>query len=255
MARRWDIPCQVQTVNVRAYAKSHRLGVEEAARDLRYQALAVLARRRRCAAIVTAHTADDQAETVLMNFLRGSGPAGLAGMAAARGSNAFPNLLIIRPFLGMKRDQIAAYLQRHLLTYRNDPSNHSMRFARNRIRRSTLPYLEKLFPGLAGRLAQTAEIFRDEEDFWQQRTQRELRKTARKNNQQITVVLPQLLRYHKVFSRRILRRLLPGLSFQDIEHLLILARSPQPTGCLNLSGSWCVTRRQNKLVAVRKRMG
>ncbi len=71
-------------VKVRTHAKAHHMGLEEAARVLRYKALAAQAGQARCCAIVTAHTADDQAETVLMNFLRGSGPVGLGGIAEAR---------------------------------------------------------------------------------------------------------------------------------------------------------------------------
>ena len=255
LASAWDLPCQVQTVNVRAYAKARHIGLEEAARDLRYEALSAMARRHDCAAILTAHHAGDQAETVLMNFLRGSGPAGLAGMAAGRRLRPAHDLLILRPFLDLPKASILTYLRRYSLTYRKDPSNRSRRFARNRIRHLTLPYLEKLYPGLSDRLARAANIFREEEDFWHGRTRSPLSKTARKNGQKIEVVLPQLLRYHKALSRRMLRGLLPGLSFQDIEHLLTLARSPQRTGWLSLSGNWRVRRLGNKLVAVQKRTG
>ena len=147
------------------------------------------------------------------------------------------------------------YLQRHSLSYRLDPTNNSLRFARNRIRHVALPYLEKLHPGLADRLLQTADIFRIEEDFWGRRLARELRKTVRRNGPRSTVVLPQLLGYHKAFSRRILRHVLPGSSFQDIEQVLQLARSPQRMAWLELPGHWRVRREKDKLVVVHKRMG
>jgi len=114
--------------------------------------------------------------------------------------------------------------------------------------------LEKRHPGLSGRLLQMADIFRTEEAFWRDQEARELSKTVRKSGPEITVVLRQLLRYHKAFSRRILRRALPGLFFQDIEQLLTLARSPRPTAWLKLAGPWHVQCRQEKLVAIRKRM-
>src|SRR5258706_3186634 len=72
LAQEWDIPCRVKRMNVKAYAKTHGQGLEEAARTLRYQALAAMAKKSRCGAVVTAHAADDQAETALMNLLRGS---------------------------------------------------------------------------------------------------------------------------------------------------------------------------------------
>jgi tRNA(Ile)-lysidine synthase len=248
LAHRWDVPWVVTRVDVRAHAHKHHLGIEEAARELRYKALSRMARQGRCAAIVTAHTANDQAETVLMNFLRGAGPAGLAGIPAVRPLDSVYRLMLIRPLLSVTRDQIMPYLNIHSIPYRHDPSNRFLRFMRNRIRHEALPSLEKLYPGLAGRLVQGADIFRQEEDFWHEVVSRELRKTVRKNGQRITVVLPRLLRYHKALSRRILRHILPGLSFQDIEQVLILAQSPGRSGRLRFSGRRRVKREENQLV-------
>jgi len=255
LARAWDIPFRSKTIDVKAYAKTHRLGIEEAARNVRYRALTAMAGQERCAAIVTAHTASDQAETVLMNFLRGSGATGLAGMPAARKSSGEKGIPILRPLLGLTRSRIMQYLSRHALAFRQDPSNRSLRFARNRIRHMTLPSLEKRYPGLSSRMVQTADILRVEEEFWRALVLRELPKTVRKDGQRIAVVLPRLLRYHKALSRRILRHILPGLSFQDIEQVLALARSPGSSGGLKLSGPWSVRRRAHTLVAVRKRNG
>ncbi len=253
LARGWEIPYRVKRVNVKAYAKAHGLGLEEAARDLRYRALAAMAKEGRCAAILIAHTASDQTETVLMNFLRGAGPTGLAGIPAVRRLNQMNGGVIIRPFLNVRRDQIMRYLKHNSLPHRNDPTNDSLRFARNRIRHAALPYLEKLNPGLAERLLQTADIFRHEEDFWNSRVLRESRKTVRKDGQRFTVVLPKLLGYHKALSRRILRHVLPGLSFQDIEQVLQLARSPGGTAWLKLPGRWRVRREKNKLVGLQQK--
>ena len=255
LARRWDIPCRVKRVNVKAFAKKHRMGVEEAARTLRYQALTGMAKKDRCSAIVTAHTANDQAETVLMNFLRGAGSVGLAGIPARRLMGGRRKILILRPLLKMKRNQIMQYLQQNSLRYRRDPTNDSLAFARNRIRHTTLPYLEKSAPGLSDRLIQAADVFRQEEDFWNVPVSREMRKSVRKNGQRFTVVLPKLLGYHKALSRRILRHILPGLSFQDIQHVLHLAERPAGTAWLRLPGNRRVRREKNKLVVIHKRIG
>jgi tRNA(Ile)-lysidine synthase len=214
-----------------------------------------MARRVRAAAIVTAHHSGDQAETVLMNFLRGSGPAGLAGIPPARLCSAAQRTRLFRPFLQVTKDQIQHYLKKHSLPFRQDASNQSARFTRNRIRHDTLPYLEARHPGLSGRLVQAADIFRQEENFWQRRVRRELRKTVRKDGKRFTVVLPQLLRYHKALSRRILRQILPGLSFQEIEQVLALAHSPPRAAWVELSGHWRIRRVKNRLVAMQKRIG
>ena len=254
-ARRWDLPFVVKRENVRAYARKHHVGLEEAAREIRYRLLAAMAKRAQCSAIVTAHTADDQAETVLMNFLRGAGTAGLSGMPVARGLNHGSRLRIVRPFLGVSRGHILQYVKGHSLEYRSDPTNNSLRFTRNRIRHATLPYLEHLNPGLRARLVQAADLFRQEEDFWTRQILPALQKTVRKNGQRFTVVLPRLLGYHKALSRRILHHLLPGSSFQDIEQVLQLARSPEEAGWLELPGGWRVCRKKNALMVFHTRMG
>jgi len=248
LAKKWDVPFRAKTVDVAAFARRRRMGIEEAARERRYRELARMARQNRCAAIVTAHTADDQAETVLMNFLRGAGPAGLAGMPVIRHFPHAGKISIVRPFLQVRRDQIIRSLKQHALPCRHDPSNRSLRFMRNRIRRAALPYLETLYPGIGGRLAQSADIFRGEEEFWRDHMAPLLRQTIRKNGLKITVVLPRLLRYHKALSRRILRHILPGVSFQDIEQVLTLAHSPGRRGWLRLSGHRRVRRDKNRLV-------
>jgi len=248
LAKEWDLPCLVARVQVRRYAARNKMGLEEAARELRYAALVRLARQAKCAAIVTAHHADDQAETVLMNFLRGAGPAGLAGIPERRRFAGVQTPFLLRPFLGVRRTEIESYLKQNHLPCRRDLSNASLRFARNRIRHAALPFLEKLYPGLAGRLVRGADIFREEEAFWQKVVSRELRKTARKSGKGTTVVLPRLLRYHKALSRRILRHILPGSSFQEIEQALALARSPGRADWLRLPGRRRVRREKNQLV-------
>ncbi len=253
LARKWDIPCGVTRVPVQRYSHVHSMGIEEAARILRYQALAIQARKNRCMAIVAAHTANDQAETVLMNFLRGSGPAGLAGIPVVRHLRLTKGVPIVRPFLKVTRKEILAYLSTYKLKSRQDPSNRSLRFHRNRIRHEVLPYLEKRSPGIAQRLIQTADIFQEEEDYWQDHLRGMVRKSVQKNVRGFTVVLDQLLRYHKALSRRILRQILPGLTFQEIEQVLQWARSPQGTRWFQFSGGWRIRCRNNQLVVAHKK--
>jgi tRNA(Ile)-lysidine synthase len=248
LAKKWDILCRIKIVDVKAFIRRRSGGLEEVARKLRYQALAQIAQENGCSAILTAHTADDQAETILMNFLRGSGPTGLAGMPVIRYLNHAGKIPILRPLLGITRREVMLTLKEAGLPSRQDPSNRSMRFLRNRIRHQTLPSLEKLFPGLATRLVQSSDIYQGEEEFWRDHLSSYLRKTVRKDGQRITVVLARLLRYHKALSRRILRHILPGLSFQDIEQVLSLARSSKQTAGLRLAGHRRVKRMKNTLV-------
>src|SRR5262249_1592224 len=142
----------------------------------------------------------DQAETVMMNFLRGAASQGLSGMPVARRLDAASALLLVRPFLNVPKEQLLAALKTHGVGYRRDPSNRSLDFSRNRIRLAALPYLEKLNPGLRERLLQAADIFRQEEEFWSSEILKEFHKTAFKSGRAWTVVLPRLLGYHKALS-------------------------------------------------------
>ncbi len=162
--------------------------------------------------------------------------------------------MILRPFLAAKKRDLLEYARHHGLRHKHDRTNDSLLFARNRIRHVTLPYLEKRSPGLSKRLLQSANVFRQEEGFWQSIVIREFRKTVRQNGSKFTVVLTKLLGYHEALSRRLLRRILPGLSFQDIHDVLTLARSPKRMTWLKLPGSWQAKRGNNVLI-IQKRTG
>ena len=246
LAERWALPCETARVNVPALASQKRIGLEEAARELRYQSLVQMARKTRCSVIAVAHNADDQAETVLMNFLRGAGPSGLAGIPPVRELER--GIQIVRPLLETSRKEIQGYLHAHRLRSRQDPTNRSTRFTRNRIRYRLLPLLEKEYPGLKKRLAGVGEIFREEQALWAPKIKREFMKTVRQDKQKIAVDLPRLLGYHKALGRRILRHLLTGISYQDTERIFHLALSPTGHLPVQLSGGLQVERKGKKLI-------
>jgi tRNA(Ile)-lysidine synthase len=246
LAKRWQLPYETVRVSVPAHAARASLGLEEAARELRYKALLKMAHAAGCTAVVTAHTADDQAETVLMNFLRGAGPTGLAGIPPVR--DLAPGVRLLRPLLNTSRQEVLAYAQVEGLAFRIDPTNRSLRFTRNRIRNRLLPLLEKEQPGLKQRLVQMGDIFREEQSLWAQNIQREFNKTVRYNNKKITVDLTRLLGYHRALGRRILRHLLTGISFQDTERVFHLALSPMGNLPVQLSGGLRVERKGSELI-------
>lgn len=251
LAKSWDLPYYEERVSVRRLSRSAAMSIEEAARHLRYQALARFAKKARARAVLTAHTRDDQAETVLMHFLRGSGGSGLAGIPAERLLDAAQGpggLKLLRPFLDVSRAEVLAYLKGHRLRVRQDPSNRSRAFTRNRIRLETLPYLARLYPGLADRLVQTASILREEENFWAAQLAEKLSKTVRQNKQSTTIDLGVLFGYHKALGRRILRHFLPGSSFQDIERIFSLAQATAGESNVKLSNGFFVKRRAGQLI-------
>lgn len=141
---------------------------EDEARDLRYAFLGDVAEQRG-AVLLTAHHADDQAETVLFRALRGTGIEGLAGIPRRRvlDVDGDVGVTVVRPLLSLTRDDLEAYARQCVVPYRPDPSNESASFARNVLRRTILPLAEeKVAPGARRSLARLADIAREEEAAW-----------------------------------------------------------------------------------------
>ena len=151
------IPLACGTCDVRAWAREQGASLEDAARTLRYRFLEETADRVGAQRIATAHHVQDNAETVLLHLLRGTGLRGLGGIAPVRGR-------VVRPFLETDRRDIDAYVEENNIPYVEDESNADITFARNRLRIEVMPLLEKLAPGSTARIAGAAAILREEEN-------------------------------------------------------------------------------------------
>ncbi len=158
MPAAWNMPdlgCRTQRLDVAQLARERGANLENSGREARYRWLIEVARQTGAAWVATGHTADDQAETVLHHFLRGSGLQGLAGMAECRPLVA--EIFLVRPLLAVRRRELLAYLEENRLTYRQDASNLDLEFTRNRLRHELLPLLERDYnPGLSEVLGRTA---------------------------------------------------------------------------------------------------
>jgi tRNA(Ile)-lysidine synthase len=148
------LPLEARRTDVAALARDEGRSIEEAAREARYRFLEEVAPEG--ALIATAHTADDAAETVLLNLLRGSGLAGARGMPARRGR-------IVRPFLDARRATLRSLLDEAGIPYRLDPSNTDPAFLRNRVRAELIPLLEELRPGAMERIGHFARLAADDD--------------------------------------------------------------------------------------------
>ena len=152
----WQVPLEVMRVEVRRGWR----GLEAAAREARYAALAEVALARGARLVLAAHHRDDRIETFLIQWLRGAGADGLAAMPAAR-SFADGALTLVRPLLQIGRAQIDAYLQQHDLPHVDDPSNNDTAILRNAIRSRVLPELEAARPGFAAAAARSIDLVAD----------------------------------------------------------------------------------------------
>jgi tRNA(Ile)-lysidine synthase len=174
-ARTWGLPCTVEAYDVGALAREHKMAIEEAARRARYAFLWRVAGQVGAEQVAVAHNADDQSETVVMHWLRGSGLAGLRGMLPAvqlsalrlleRPARAQPAWLI-RPLLETPRAAIEAYDAAHGLAPRFDRSNLDTTLYRNKLRHELIPYLGRAYkPNFPEIVRRSARVIRDDYDL------------------------------------------------------------------------------------------
>lgn len=157
-AKALGLDARLETLAPADLARHRRAGQEGAARAARYEALWRAAGELGCGWLATGHTLDDQAETVLLQLLRGAGPDGLAGMSVRSGR-------LLRPLLGVRRAETRGCCAAVGVDWREDPTNAEPGPLRNRVRQRLLPLLEELRPGAAGALVRTAALAADERDW------------------------------------------------------------------------------------------
>lgn len=221
------IACICKTVDIRTLQKGRGMSLEEVGRDERYRFLAETAETCGARKIATGHHRDDQAETVLINLLRGSGLEGLKGIPPVRDGR------IIRPLLYVGRGEILEFLRQEGLTYMTDSSNRSPLFLRNRIRHELIPELALRYnPGIVEALSHTAEIIRRDDDYLQAVVRQVLSQWGIvPGATEIRLPLASLLDLHEALQGRVLKCLLEtaalpgyGIGFRHIEAVLAFIR-------------------------------
>lgn len=216
---RYDIPFYSGGAQVTAGAK----GLEAAAREARYAFLRTLP-----GTVATAHTADDNAETVLLHLLRGTGLKGLGGITPVQGN-------VIRPMLDITRQEVDAFLEEYALPHREDSSNAGDRFLRNRIRHEVMPLLKRENPSFARSASAMARRLRRDEEFLAAQLQPELPPVS------------QLRQLHPALRIRYLERFLKesGIPEPEVAHLNAaeaLVFSPKPSARADFPGGVVLTR-------------
>jgi tRNA(Ile)-lysidine synthase len=242
LCARLGIPLHLQRVDTAARAGAQKETIEEAARNLRHAFFLQLISEGKANAILTAHTLDDQAETVLMKLLRGAWLEGLSGIAPML---EVPGGKILRPLLRTRRAGLRAYLTERGQPWREDSSNTDDAFTRNRLRASLLPALRAENPAVDDTLANLAELAREEEARWQTELNRILpqlilpgkpvRGGGRANStapgeQTLAIELDRLRPLNPALRRRVVRaaarQLGCRLNFDETARLLTLAGFP-----------------------------
>ncbi|HEX7406398.1 MAG TPA: tRNA lysidine(34) synthetase TilS [Candidatus Binatia bacterium] len=236
VAQRFGVPCVVGVAD----ALHRGSNLEARARQQRYAFLSGAAGEQRCTKIATGHTMDDQAETMLMRLLRGTGSDGLAGILAVREGS------IIRPLIECSRAEVLAFLRARQLPFCEDSSNHDFRFLRNRIRHEVMPLLAAISPTARRNLAAAAEILGDEAAFLREHDARLLAVALAPDG---SLAVPALVGAAAPLRARLVRAWLRerrgdllGLSGTHFRAVVNLARGSRPNGRVRLPGGQWVVR-------------
>lgn len=220
------IPCYVGASDVSAYARENRLGTEEAARLLRYEFLEKTADDIGAVYIATAHTADDNAETILFNLSRGSGLKGLCGIPPVRGR-------LIRPMLQTTAVEVLSFLKENEIPHVEDSTNAQDEYMRNRIRHKIVPELRELNDGFDENLMRCSTLLREDEEYLTALAQGFIEEYFTDDS----LPAEKFAALPRPVSARVLRLLVPdGLSFAHIEAIRAAAESREAHAAADICG-------------------
>lgn len=257
ISKEMGIKFECKTVDINFLRKGTGKSIEDSSRDVRYHFLNDIAKTYHAHKIALGHHLNDQVETVLINFLRGSGPGGLKGMLPARDS------LYIRPLLYVNRTEILSFLEFHKIQFIRDMSNAEEIYLRNRIRHLLIPELKtKYNTKLEENLSNMAEIMRLEDDYMKTLTGKILSEWGAEpdSNDEVRIRISKLRIYHEAVQGRIIRNILrrstpngQGIGYAHIKAVQDLAYSNYPSGHLNLPYNTTVRREYDFLFFSRGR--
>jgi len=250
-ARKLGFPIVVEKVSLKKAAGE---SLQELARNVRYQVLNGIAKKYRASRIATGHTADDQAETVLMRFLRGSGKKGLGGIPPIREGK------FIRPLIEVTREEIMEYLGENKVKWILDSSNLKTVYLRNKLRKELIPALKKFNPNIISHLAKISSDFRDDDIFLNALAMKIWKKMADVSRNGLCINIPLLLSVPPSIQKRLIMRSIReilgstrGISHSHYEMILEAARSRSPNLELVLPRDLRAERQYSKLILTKDR--
>jgi len=252
MAKSLDLP--FETKRAGAVLRAGDSSLEERAREARYQFLEEVREEVQAQKIALGHNLNDQAETVLMRLLRGSGPSGLAGIPPYRDDK------VIRPLIELRREEIEGYLGTRGLQYVSDPSNLDTRLLRNRIRLELLPQLKKYQPKIMELLGQTAEIMRTDDVWLEEEAEVWINEVAEKGaNGKVSIPLSPFAALPEALKARVIRQALRRaggnlrrVGFRHVEAINRVAAGERPQARVDLPNGVTARRVYDNLVFSKK---
>ena len=188
-AQRHHIPIHVKKFDTKQYATSHKLNTQLAARELRYKWFSSLVQEHSYSAVLTAHHADDALETFLINLSRGTGLDGLTGIPEKNGA-------IVRPLLPFSRLELKSYAEENKLEWREDSSNATINYLRNRIRHTIVPNLKMMHPEFLHNFLRTQTYLRQNASLVASVIEKSKEELFEKDGNVITISIPELRKLH-----------------------------------------------------------
>lgn len=216
-----------KTKNIQEFSIQNGIGIEESARIVRYRFLFEVAQSEKADAVLVAHQADDQVETMLVNLIRGAGFDGLSGMRVKVISEFHKTIPLVRPLLFCWRDEIMDYCTSHHLEFKLDESNLSLTNKRASIRNHLIPELEKYNPKIKRSLTRTQQIIAGDIEFLEESVNRAYKEICFENrNDVISIDLKEFIKFSKSLQRLIIKDILERyffgqelISFSNIEYI------------------------------------
>ncbi|MGA8942312.1 MAG: tRNA lysidine(34) synthetase TilS [Thermoactinomyces sp.] len=239
-AQAWEIPVDVVHINVPEKLKQHGGNKQALARRLRYQAFKQIADKRKVDRLALAHHVDDQIETVMMRLIRGTGLKGLAGMKWKRN---WENYVLIRPFLGFTKEEIIRFCEQNRIIYREDSSNRSSVYTRNRIRQELIPLLKTFNPRVEEAILKLTDLIQEEEKEWETLVNKAFEQVVINRDEQCYILDNSgFLHLSVALQRRVVKLILSYLCHQDmtelsldkVDQVLKLAKNQNPSAMINL---------------------
>jgi len=243
LAARLSLPATIEASDVPAYCRERGLSAQAGAREVRYAFLQEVAKREHAARIALGHTANDQAETLLMRLIRGAGVTGLSAIPPIREN-------IIRPLIDVTREEVLGYLKENGQDCITDPSNLKPFYTRNRVRREVLPVLERFNPRIVEALATAAAVLRDENAAMEASLAAVIDRTVRQDGETVRIARAEFNDFLPALRRRVLRKALAlssgkeaaGLSSVQTEEALAFMAETQTGRMMELPGGLSLAR-------------
>ena len=202
-----NIECVLKKLNTKEYANKNNISVETAGRQLRYLGLEEVAKKYKCNKIATAHNMNDNAETVIMWLLRGTGSEGLTGIPMMRKIDK--NLSIIRPLLPISRALIDDYAKKKQIVFCTDKTNFKCDYTRNKIRLNLIPQLKQINPSVVEHIYNLSCIVKEETNYFKNKINSFISKYVKFSKNKIAVNLKAFYRQDKILQYKILKEILP----------------------------------------------